>query len=265
MDAAPFLERPKLHRLFVVHGDEDFLRRLVHRAIRKLVLGEGEGKGDDGLSSSSHAGDTATFAEVMDELQTVPFFGDRRLVVVDNADPFVTRYKGLSREKGVGELPAATGVLVLDVKSWTSTTRLAKLVDATDHDCLQGLLVPICQGVVQPMVWQPVIRNSNCRACRQLVDRADRPPSWDCWIKNCSSSQSTSATANASNWPTSTFWSPAGSRRMFGRSSAISTPGRTIEEALTAAWIAFWSKGKSRCDCWVHSDGNCGAWHRPID
>ncbi len=124
MDALPFLERPTLQRLFVVHGDEDFLRRLVLVAIRKLVLGE---TGDD-LSYSCHAGDKATFAAVMDELQTVPFFGEHRLVVVENADPFVTRHRA-TLEKIIGDLPAS-GVLVLDVKSWTSTTRLAKMVDA---------------------------------------------------------------------------------------------------------------------------------------
>jgi DNA polymerase-3 subunit delta len=124
MDALAFLEKPRPQQLFVVCGDEDFLRRLVLEAIRRLVLGEGE---EDGLSYSAHAGDTATFATVMDELQTVPFFGDCRLVVVDNADPFVTRYRA-ALEKAIANLPSA-GVLVLDVKSWTRTTRLAKLID----------------------------------------------------------------------------------------------------------------------------------------
>jgi DNA polymerase-3 subunit delta len=124
MDALAFLEKPRRQRLFVVYGDEDFLRRLVLEVLRPLVLGKGE---EDGLSYSAHPGDTATFATVMDELQTVPFFGDCRLVVVDNADPFVTRYRA-ALEKAIANLPS-TGVLVLDVKSWTRTTRLAKMID----------------------------------------------------------------------------------------------------------------------------------------
>src|SRR5439155_1059749 len=118
------IERPKVHPLYVVHGDEDFLRRLALQAIRTVVLG---GNGDD-FSFSSHPGHKATYAAVVDELQTVPFFGERRLVVVENADPFVTRYRA-ALEKLVGDLPA-TGSLVLDVKTWPSNTRLAKLVDA---------------------------------------------------------------------------------------------------------------------------------------
>jgi DNA polymerase-3 subunit delta len=124
MDALTFLDRPRLKPLYVISGDEDLLRRLVLQAIRRVVLGSD----DDGLSYSAHAGDKATFAAVMDELQTIPFLGERRLVVVENADPFVTRHRA-ALEKAVADLPSA-GVLVLDVKSWPSNTRLAKLVDA---------------------------------------------------------------------------------------------------------------------------------------
>src|SRR5262249_57399084 len=100
---------------------EDFLKRQVLAALRTLVLGS---DGDD-FGVSTHPGDKANFAAVRDELETVPFLGPRRLVVVENADPFITRYRP-SLEKYVGHLPA-TGVLVLDVKSWPSNTRLYKM------------------------------------------------------------------------------------------------------------------------------------------
>src|SRR5881227_3515940 len=127
MDSLTFLERPpkgKPQPLYVLHGDEDFLKRRVLDALKSWILGA---DGDD-FGVSAHAGDKAAYAAVVDELQTVPFFGERRLVVVENADPFVTRYRA-ALEKLVGDLPA-TGSLVLDVKTWPSNTRLAKLVDS---------------------------------------------------------------------------------------------------------------------------------------
>jgi DNA polymerase-3 subunit delta len=130
MDSLTFLERAprtKPQPVYALHGDEDFLKRQVLQALRPVVLGPEA----DAFGLSAHAGDKATFAAVHDELVTLPFLSPRRLVVVENADPFVTRHRA-ALEKYAAE-PVTTGVLVLDVKSWPSNTRLAKLLagDAT--------------------------------------------------------------------------------------------------------------------------------------
>jgi DNA polymerase-3 subunit delta len=124
MDALAFLNRPPaaVGPLYVLFGDEAFLRRQTLLAIRERALGPDA----DEQAVSVHAGDTATFAQVFDDLETAPFFFARRLVVIDNADAFVTRYRS-ELERKVGDLPA-TGTLVLDVKTWPANTRLAKLV-----------------------------------------------------------------------------------------------------------------------------------------
>jgi DNA polymerase-3 subunit delta len=125
MDSLAFLERgekAKIAPLIVLFGDEPFLKRQVLASLRERVLGK---DGDD-MAYSSHAGDKAVFSAVFDELQTLPFFSKRRLVVVDAADPFVTKYRSLL-EKKTKEMPD-TGVLVLDVKTWPSNTKLAKIV-----------------------------------------------------------------------------------------------------------------------------------------
>ena len=125
MDSLVFLQEPDKHKLqpvYVLHGDEEFLKRQVLAALRAVVLESA----DNTFGLSNYPGDKATFAEVHDELQTLPFAGPRRLVVVDNSDPFVTKFRPLL-EKYVAA-PAANGVLVLDVKTWPATTRLAKMV-----------------------------------------------------------------------------------------------------------------------------------------
>src|ERR1035438_8582260 len=126
MEALPFLAssgKAKLGPLYVVHGDEAFLKRQVIRALRKRALGEEA----DEQSVSAYAGDKAIFAEVFDELDTVPFFDPKRVVLIENADPFVTKYRG-ELEKKLAHLPA-TGLLILDVKTWAGNTRLAKMID----------------------------------------------------------------------------------------------------------------------------------------
>jgi len=125
MDSLTFLHgaaKAKPRPIYVLHGDEHFLKRRVVAVLRTLVLGPG----DDGFGLSSRDGDKAAWAEIHEELETLPFLSSRRLVVIDRADPFVTRERP-RLEKYFAE-PSKTGVLVLDVQSWPANTKLAKLL-----------------------------------------------------------------------------------------------------------------------------------------
>src|SRR4051795_10264596 len=117
MDALAFLTRTgaALEPLYILCGDEPFLKRQALLAIRSRALPD---DGED-QAISAYAGDKASFAEIFDELDTVPFFQAKRFVVVENADPFVTRFRG-ELEKKIDKLPTSA-VLALDVKTWTST------------------------------------------------------------------------------------------------------------------------------------------------
>lgn len=127
MESLAFLEagpRTKLQPVYVLHGDEDFLKRQVLAALRARILSSEA----EEFGYSTHAGDSAAFATVNDELGTLPFLGSHRLVVVEDADPFVTLHRA-ALEKYLAQ-PSAMNVLVLVVKTWVSTTRLAKMVPA---------------------------------------------------------------------------------------------------------------------------------------
>ena len=128
MDALAFLGKktPKLEPMYVLHGDESFLKRLVLRAIRALALGE---DGDES-AFSAYPGDKAAFAQVWDELESAPFFAPKRVIQIDAADPFVTKNRPLLEKKVEADALPATGVLLLDVKTWMASTRLAKMVKA---------------------------------------------------------------------------------------------------------------------------------------
>jgi DNA polymerase-3 subunit delta len=129
MDSLAFLDnvaRARPQPVYAVHGDEPFLKRRVLLALRTLVLGPDDG----GFGLSAHAGDKAAWAAVRDDLETLPLLSPRRLVVVENADPFVTRERA-RLEKYVAEhsqSAAPAGVLVLDVQTLPAATRLAKLL-----------------------------------------------------------------------------------------------------------------------------------------
>jgi DNA polymerase-3 subunit delta len=136
MDSLTFLERASKvapQPLYVLHGDEDFLKRQVLAALRRLVLGPD----DNGFALSTYPGDKAVWAAVHDELETLPFLSPRRLVVVESADPFVSRERP-RLEKYLAGLAGrqTTGVLVLEVRSWPANTNLARqLPDPMSISC----------------------------------------------------------------------------------------------------------------------------------
>jgi DNA polymerase-3 subunit delta len=125
LDFLSHMDRHTPAAVCAVFGDEAYLRREVLVALRRLVLGDAEGE----FSLSTFAGPDAQLRDVLDALATASLFsGGRRLVIVEDADSFVTLFRS-QLEKYV-ERPAKGSVLVLQVESWPSNTRLAKAVAA---------------------------------------------------------------------------------------------------------------------------------------
>jgi DNA polymerase-3 subunit delta len=133
MDALQFLDRSakaKRQPVFVLVGDEDFLKRQVREAILAAALGDA----DPVFAVSVYPGDKLDFSTVRNDLDTLPFLSPCRVVVVENADAFVTNHRPALEQYAAR--PSAAGVLVLDVKAFPETTKLAKaLPDAAKVVC----------------------------------------------------------------------------------------------------------------------------------
>ncbi|MFH1613878.1 MAG: DNA polymerase III subunit delta [Planctomycetota bacterium] len=68
--------------------------------------------------------DKVTAADVFDELRTLPFLADRRVVLIKDADDFISQYR--THLENYFDNPSTSGVLILMVSSWPKNTRLAK-------------------------------------------------------------------------------------------------------------------------------------------
>ena len=124
MHATQYLQRPTNPRppgVVVLFGEEAHLKQQCVSRLTQLVLGSGP---DAAVGLVKFAGKEADLKSVKSELQTVGMFVASRLVVVEDADDFVTKYR-----EGLETYclkPSSRSVLVLDCKSWKSNTRLAK-------------------------------------------------------------------------------------------------------------------------------------------
>lgn len=143
VDALPFLMKPADYpaRLAcVVAGDDGYLRHEVRVALCgqlfqtacNPVSAGGQavaaGQADEELYDlTTFVGREAELSDVLDVLHERSLFGtQKRVVVVEDADPFVKRYR--AKLEGYVERPVRDALLILDLQSWLKTTRLAKAI-----------------------------------------------------------------------------------------------------------------------------------------
>jgi DNA polymerase-3 subunit delta len=133
MEALPFLEsaaKAKRQPVYALVGDEDFLKRLVREKIVAAAVGEADAE----FAVAVYAGEKLDFSTIRNDLDTLPFLAPCRVVVVENADPFVTEYRQSLEQYATK--PSPVGVLILDVKTFPENTKLAKaLPDAAKIVC----------------------------------------------------------------------------------------------------------------------------------
>jgi DNA polymerase-3 subunit delta len=126
--ALDFLANASKHAntaIIVLFGEEAFLKRQVVDALRREVLTGGDAE----FSQTVFDGAATELRDVLDELSTVSLFGaGRRLIVVEEADDFVSRHRA-ALEDYVAK-PSKNGVLVLELAAFASNTRLYKAVVA---------------------------------------------------------------------------------------------------------------------------------------
>lgn len=107
-------------------GDDPFLVRQSLEALKSEVFGPDE----DAISYRVFEGNSLKPSAVFDELSTQALFGpDRRMVVVENADKFVSENR--PRLEAYVQKPRVKSVLVLLATTWPSNTKLAKSIDAS--------------------------------------------------------------------------------------------------------------------------------------
>jgi len=80
--------------------------------------------------------------EIFDELRTLPFLAEKRVVLVKNADKFISNNREILEK--YFDNPSSTGIFIMTVNSWDSRTRLSKKLPRV------GKLLT----VTEPKAWQ---------------------------------------------------------------------------------------------------------------
>lgn len=144
--ALDLLKKPEIltpHCVYVIVGDDAFLRSESIAIIENFVFPREEDK----IGLTRKSGDSAVLADVLDELSTPSFFSPKRLVVLDPAEDFVS--KNRAELEKYAEKPARDSVLVLAVKTFPASTKLAKILAKNQPG---GLVIEARPPKVEEMV-----------------------------------------------------------------------------------------------------------------
>jgi len=114
--------------VYVLRGTDPYLLDKGRRVVRQRAIGQAE----PGMAMLELNGAEAELADVLDALRTMPFLAPRRLVLIREADAFLSpKNQGQHKREALLKYldnPSPTGVLCLEVATWDERTRLAKRV-----------------------------------------------------------------------------------------------------------------------------------------
>ena len=158
----------------VLFGGDAFLKSQAFRRLRTALLDGDNGNANNGADAefalTRFDGNQAAFPVVLRELAMMTMFGDgQRVVVVEDADTFVTKFRGELEDYAAA--PSRTSTLILLVSTFPSNTRLYKTVEASGRlvDCS-----PLDERAIPKWLvgWSLTAHQLNCdtAAAELLVD-----------------------------------------------------------------------------------------------
>lgn len=128
----------KQKSIYVIAGKDDALVSAECEKLLNSLLAPAQRT--TGLFSPDPAQVQAS--DVLDELRTLPFLSERRVVLIKGADKFISENRQLL--ENYFDNPSPTGTLVLTANTWDTRTRLAKKLPKV------GKLL----NITQPKPWQ---------------------------------------------------------------------------------------------------------------
>lgn len=122
----------------VIFGDEDYAKSVARQQLLDRLVPPDTDRAMaiveyDGTRSEEQGG--PSLAAVADDLNTLPMFADRRIVIVSEADKFITTYR--EQLEAYCDRPASRAALVLVCRTFPKTTRLYKAIQKRGGELIE--------------------------------------------------------------------------------------------------------------------------------
>lgn len=101
------IKEHQIKPLYLLYGEEDYLRQKYKNELKKAVAGE-----DESMNYAYYEGKNGNAAEIISFAQTLPFFADKRMVIVENAE--LNKKPSDEWIAFLGEIPEHTCVVLVE-------------------------------------------------------------------------------------------------------------------------------------------------------
>ncbi len=113
--------KTKISNIYVIAGKDRYLRTQHLAQIKKAIAP------DEQADIVKFDGKSADIISVLDEINMLAMFSPIKIIIVDDADKFISSYRQKLEE--YFENPSTDAFLILLCDSWRKNTKLAKLLD----------------------------------------------------------------------------------------------------------------------------------------
>jgi len=127
------LQTGEFSQVYLLYGEETYLRRSYQKRFREKMVG------DDDMNLTCYEGKDISPSEFMDMAETLPFFGERRLIICENTGWFSSARDELTEY--LGRLPETTYVIFSE-ETADKRLRLFKKVNEIGYAAKLGYQTP---------------------------------------------------------------------------------------------------------------------------
>ena len=150
------------HSVYLIFGEEAYLKLFWKKKLREALV-----SADDTMNCTVYSGKDLDVGALIDQAETMPFFADHRLILVEDSGLFARGAGGEEEgsagssagasSAGTGSAPASAGaasvqlvVVQLRAKDPGAETR--------KHNKTVGNIYRLCRAVISPQLFRPVLQ-----------------------------------------------------------------------------------------------------------
>lgn len=121
------IKKKEFEKVYLIYGEEDYLRKAYKKSLQEAIIGN-----ETTMNYNYYQGKSIDFGEVEGVSETMPFFGERRLIIIEDSGFFKNSNEKIAEY--LSRIPGTTHFIFVE-KEVDKRGKLYKQVKTIGYDC----------------------------------------------------------------------------------------------------------------------------------